>query len=52
MEQEHPQLYAGVLRPVTGFVCELLGERERATRVDELAPEDLDKLPAEEVGGR
>ncbi|KIY93744.1 hypothetical protein MNEG_14218 [Monoraphidium neglectum] len=49
MEQEHPQLYASVLRPVTAFVAELLGEGVRATKADELAPEDLDKLPAEEV---
>jgi hypothetical protein len=51
MEQEHPQLYASVLRPVTAFVAELLGEGVRATKADELAPEDLDKLPAEEVRG-
>ena len=49
MEQEHAQLYASVLRPVTAFVCELLGEGARATRPGELAFEDLDKLPAEEL---
>lgn len=47
--QENEHLYHALLRPVTGYICDVLPVEMRETSGLELYFEDLDTLPADEV---
>lgn len=49
LEKEQEALFHHILHPVTAFICEVLPEGSRRTTRAELAYEDLESLPPEDV---
>ncbi|BDA41097.1 probable inactive ubiquitin carboxyl-terminal hydrolase 54 at C-terminar half [Coccomyxa sp. Obi] len=49
LENEHEFLYNAVIQPVTQYIMEVLPEGARDTKPSELAYEDLEKMPPEDI---